>query len=73
MLGLLLVILFMVILFKITGFVFHIVGRLLGGILGIFGWLFLAALAVTVFGLAIVFIPVILLIGAVALIAAAAA
>lgn len=72
MLGLLLVILFMVILFKITGFVFHIVGRLLGGILGIFGWLFLAALAVTVFGLAIVFIPVILLIGAVALIAAAA-
>ncbi len=72
MLGLLLVILFMVILFKITGFVFHIVGRLIGGILGIFGWLFLAALAVTVFGLAIVFIPVILLIGAVALIAAAA-
>jgi hypothetical protein len=72
MLSLIIVILMMVILFKLTGFAFHIAGKILGGILGIIGWLILAGLAVTAFGLAMFFIPVILIGGVIALIAAAA-
>ncbi len=44
MLSLLIVILVMVVLFKVTGFMFHIAGKLLGGILGIIGWLILGGL-----------------------------
>ena len=66
MLSLIIVILMMVILFKLTGFAFHIAGKILGGILGIIGWLILAGLAV------MFFIPVILIGGVIALIAAAA-
>ena len=72
MLSLLLVILFVVILFKITGFVFHVIGTLLGWVFGIFGWLSLAGLAVTVFELALIAVPAILVVGGVALITAAA-
>lgn len=71
MLSLLLVILFVVVFFKITGFIFHAIGKLLGLVFGIFGWLFLAGLAVTVFGLAIVAVPIIWVIGVVSLISAA--
>lgn len=72
MLSLLLVILLVVIFFKITGFIFHIIGTLLGWIFGGIGWLILAGLAVMVFGLAIFAVPVILIVGIVALISAAA-
>lgn len=65
----LIVILIVVALFKITGFVFHIVGKMLGFIFGIAGWLILAGLAVTVFGLAMFCVPVILIVGCLALIA----
>ena len=51
MLSLLIVILVMVVLFKVTGFMFHIAGKLLGGIFGIIGWLILGGLAISVFGL----------------------
>jgi hypothetical protein len=67
----LIVILIVVALFKITGFVFHIVGKMLGFIFGIAAWLILAGLAVTVFGLAMFCVPVILIVGCLALIAAA--
>lgn len=50
---------------------FRAVGTLLGWIFGGIGWLFLAGLAVTVFGLALIAVPVVLVIGLVALIAAA--
>ncbi len=63
----------MVILFKITLFMFRIVGKILGGILGVIGWLILGGLAITVFGLALFALPIILIVGIVALIAAAAA
>ena len=67
MLSLLIVILVMVVLFKVTGFMFHIAGKLLGGIFGIIGWLILGGLAISVF----VF-PIILIVGIVALAVAAA-
>ncbi len=67
----LIVILIVVALFKITGFVFHIVGKMLGFIFGIAAWLILAGLAVTVFGLAMFCVPVILIVGCLVLIAAA--
>lgn len=70
MLGFILVILFVIILFKITGLVFHAIGTLFGWIFGIFGWLFLAGLAVAFFGMAFSAIPVILIIGVIALIRA---
>lgn len=68
----LIVILIVMALFKVTGFVFHIVGKLLGFIFGIAGWLILAGLAVTVFGLAVFCVPIILIVGCIALIAAVA-
>ena len=72
MLSLRLIILFAVVLFKITIFLFRILGKVLGWILGIFGWLFLAGLAVTVFGLAAIAAPILLIAGGAALISAAA-
>ncbi len=69
----LIVVFMMVILFKITLFMFRIVGKILGGILGVIGWLILGGLAITVFGLALFALPIILIVGIVALIAAAAA
>lgn len=72
MLSLLLIILFAVILFKLTVFAFKVVGTLLGWILGIFGWLFLAGIAVLVFGLAVAVVPAILITGVCALLSAAA-
>ena len=64
MLSVLFVIFMMVSLFKLAGFVLRIAGRLLGGILGIIGYLFLGILAVTALGLAAFALPVILVIGA---------
>ena len=72
MMSLLIVILFAAILFKVTGLVFRVIGTLLGWVFGIFGWLLLAALAVTVFVFALIAVPVILVVGCVALIIAAA-
>lgn len=72
MISLLLTILFMVIFFKFTGFLFRIAGRVLGWIFGIIGWLFLAGLAAAVLSFAFVAVPIIFIVGIVALISAAA-
>ena len=72
MLSLLIVILVMVVLFKVTGLLFHIAGKLLAGIFGIIGWLILGGLAISVFGLALFVFPIILIVGIVALAVAAA-
>jgi len=72
MISILITILFIVILFKLTGCMFHIAGKLLGWLLGGIGWLILAGLAVTVLGLALIAVPVVLIVGCAALIAAAA-
>lgn len=71
LISMLIVIILMVALFKVTGFIFHIEGKLLGGILGIIGWLILGGIAVTIFGLALFVVPIILIVGIVALVVAA--
>lgn len=73
MISLIIFIILMIGLFKLTVFVFHIAGKLLGGILGIIGWLLVAGLAATVFSAALFVIPVILVIGIATLIVAASA
>lgn len=57
------VILMMVLMFKITVFTFKVVGKVMGWVLGIVGWLILAVLAVTAFGLTIIALPIILVVG----------
>lgn len=68
MFGILLLILIVIGLFKLTGIILHAVGRILGGVLGIFGWLVLAGLAATVFGFGLFMFAIILIVGAIALI-----
>lgn len=72
MLSILVLIILIIGLFKLTVFFFKVVGTLLGWLIGGIGWLVLAGLAVMVLGLALVAIPAILVIGGIALIAAAA-
>ncbi|MDD6352070.1 MAG: hypothetical protein PUG16_06710 [Lachnospiraceae bacterium] len=72
MLSILALIFIMIGLSKLTGLFFRAVGTLLGWIFGGIGWLILAGLAVTVYGLALIAVPAVLVIGLVALIAAAA-
>lgn len=67
MLSILAFLLIMYLMIRFTGFVFRIAGRLLGWMLGGFLWLILIAAAVTVFGIALTFIPVILIAGIVSL------
>jgi len=57
--------------FKVTGFIFDICGKLIGGIVGLIGYLFIAVLAIAGFGLALAFIPVIIIVGIIAIIACA--
>ena len=66
MISILITILFIVILFKLTGCMFHIAGKLLGWLLGGIGWLILAVLAISVIGLAVYVLPIILIIGLIA-------
>lgn len=73
MLSLILVIACMIGLFKLTGFVLHVAGRILGIFLGVIGWLILAGLAVTLFGAAMTVLPVIVIVGVIALIVVVAA
>lgn len=72
MLSIIITILLVVGLFKFTGFLLKIIGAVFGAILSIIGWLILAALAVTVFSLGMVVLPVILIAGAAAVISALA-
>lgn len=71
MLSFLALIFFIVILFRLTVFFFQIVGKILGGIFSVIGWLVLGGLAVTIFGLAFFVLPIVLIIGVIALIVAA--
>lgn len=71
MLALIIMIFVIAALFKATIWSFHLLGVVFGWILGIIGWLIVAGLAVTVFGLTVIAAPIILAIGIVALIMAA--
>ncbi len=70
MFGLLIVILMVLLLFKITFFMFRVMGKIMACILGVIGWLIMGCLSITVFGLTLVMLPIILIVGAVALVAA---
>jgi len=72
MFSLLIVIGMLVLLFKITGFIFCIFGKILGIIFGALGYIILALLAVGVFGIAFFIIPVIAVAGIIAIISAIA-
>jgi hypothetical protein len=70
MLTLCFVIFLMVILFRMTGVLIHIAGGVLGFIFSLLGWVILGGLAVGLLGLAVYFLPVILVVGAVAVLSA---
>ena len=53
----------MILMFKLTVFTFKVVGKVMGWMLGIVGWLILSVLAVTAFGLTIIALPIILVVG----------
>ena len=55
-------IIMMVILFKLTGFLFKVAGKLIGAIFSLIGYVIIAAIAGV--GIAIIAIPIILVIGA---------
>ena len=65
-------IIMMVILFKLTGFLFKVAGKLIGAIFSFIGWLVLGVLAICATGLAFIIVPVIV-IACVASISSAAA
>lgn len=68
MISLTLIIIIGIVLFRLTVLMFHVAGKVIGGILSISGWLILAGLAVTLFRLAMYVIPVILIVGVIALV-----
>ena len=57
------VIMLMILMFKLTLFTFRVVGKVIGWVWGILGWLIVGILAVSVCGLAVVFLPIILVVG----------
>lgn len=71
MLSILFTIFLLWVVFKVTGLIFKICGKLIGGIFGLVGYLLIGALAIAGFGLAIAFIPVIVIAGIVAIIVCA--
>jgi len=59
--------------FKITGLIFRICGKVIGGIFGLIGYFLIGFLAVAGFGIAFICIPMIFVIGIVSIVACAAA
>ena len=62
------IILLLVMTFRGVGFVFSVFGKLMGVLFGILGYVLLGILGVTGFGLAVSFLPILILIGLVAII-----
>jgi hypothetical protein len=63
MMEIMILVLMMFVLFKVTGFLFKIVGKMLGIVFGITGYVLLGVLSVAAFGMALAFLPLIVLIG----------
>ena len=63
MMEMIILIIMMFVLFKILGFVFKIVGSVLGFVFGLIGYVFLGILAVGAFGMAMIFLPAIVVLG----------
>ena len=54
-------IIMMVILFKLTGFLFKVAGKLIGAVFSFVGWLVLGVLAICATGLAFIIVPVVVI------------
>ena len=63
MMEMIILIIMMFVLFKITGFVFKIVGSVLGFVFGLIGYAFLGMMAVDAIGMAMIFLPSIVVLG----------
>lgn len=61
--GMIVVIFLMILMFKLTLFTFCVVGKVIGWVWGILGWLIVGIFAVTVCGFAVFFLPIILIVG----------
>lgn len=61
--GILFTILMIVIFFKVTGLIFKVLGKILGGVFSIIGWVIIGSLALAVFGVAVAFLPIIVIAG----------
>ena len=61
--GIIIVIAAMVILFKITAFILKIIGKAIGLVFGLIGYILLGVLAVFAFGMAMIFLPIIVICG----------
>ena len=60
------------ILFKLTGFLFKVAGKLIGAIFSFIGWFILGVLAICATGLAVIIVPVIVIAFVVSISSAAA-
>ena len=69
--GILLLILCMVLFFKFIGFLFRITGEIIGGIFSLVGFAVIGVIAVAVLGITLRALPVILILGIIAIIFAA--
>ena len=63
MMEMVILVLMMFVMLKVTGLVFKIVGKALGFVFGIIGYVLLGILSVAAFGMAIIFLPVIVVLG----------
>ena len=68
--GIVFTIIGLVILWKVTWFFIKMLGKLIGAAFSLFGYLLLGVLSVAGFGLAVIAVPVILIIGVVTVISA---
>lgn len=59
--------------FKLTGLIFKICGKLIGGLFGLVGYILVGVLAIAGFGIAMAFVPVIITVAIIAIIVSAAA
>ena len=69
--GILLLILCMVLFFKFIGFLLRITGKIIGGIFSLVGFAVIGVIAVAVLGITLRALPVILILGIIAIIFAA--
>ena len=72
MMEMIVIVLMLFLMLKITGFLFKIAGHVIGFVFGIIGSVFIGVLSVAAFGLALVFLPVIAVLGIVGIMALAA-
>ena len=63
MMEIIILVLMMFVLFKVTGFLFSIVGKVLGLVFGIIGYVLIGVLSVAAFGMAIIFLQIIVILG----------